>query len=160
MEPKKFYRSRTDKVVAGVCGGLAEYFDIDPVLVRLLFVVLTIAAGGGVLAYIILWIITKEKPLDFNQSQNPPVMENQPSNSQEPQGSQENQKYDPFLKPPRRHRDRGSLIGGLVLITLGALFLADEFIPHVSFGDLWPILLVVIGIGLLINSASGKMKNP
>jgi phage shock protein C len=160
MEPKKFYRSRTDKVVAGVCGGLAEYFDIDSVLVRLLFVVLVLAAGGGVLAYIIFWIITKEKPLDFTQFQNPPTMENQQSGSQEPKSSQEYQKNDPFRYPPRRHKDRGSLIGGLVLITLGALFLADEFLPHVSFGDLWPIILVVIGIGLLINSVSGRKHNP
>ena len=47
MEPKRFYRSRTDKVFAGVCGGLAEYFSIDPILIRLLFLVLIIAAGGG-----------------------------------------------------------------------------------------------------------------
>jgi phage shock protein C len=160
MEPKKFYRSRTDKVVAGVCGGLAEYFDIDPVLVRLLFVILTIAAGGGVLAYIILWIVTKEKPVDFSQIQNPPTMENPKTNYQEPQGSQEQQKNDPFRYPPHRHKDRGSLIGGLVLITLGALFLADEFIPHVSFGDLWPIILVVIGIGLLINATARRRNNP
>jgi len=40
------------------------------------------------------------------------------------------------------------------------LFLADEFIPHVSFSDLWPIILVVIGIGLLINSFSGRKTNP
>ncbi|MCX6245610.1 MAG: DUF5668 domain-containing protein [Bacteroidetes bacterium] len=86
-------------------------------------------------------------------------MENQQTNYQAPQGPQDNPN-DPFRHPPRRYKDRGNLIGGLVLITLGALFLADEFIPHVSFGDLWPIILVVIGIGLLINSTTRKKNNP
>ena len=159
MEPKRFYRSRTDKVLAGVCGGLAEYFSIDPILVRLLFILLVIAAGGGLLAYIILWIITPEKPIDFTQFQNPPTMENKESSYEQPQGTQEKPKDDPFKYPPRKHKERGNLIGGLVLITLGSLFLADEFIPHVSFGDLWPIILVVIGIGLLINNFSGRNKS-
>jgi len=48
-----------------------------------------------------------------------------------------------------RHRDRNGLIGGLVLITLGVLFLADNFIPDVRFRDFWPLILVAIGVGLL-----------
>ena len=160
MEPKRFYRSRTEKVFAGVCGGLAEYFDTDPILVRLLFLALIIVAGGGFLAYIILWIITPEKPIDFSQSQNSPTMENTQSSNEEPQGSQEKTKNDPFHYPPHKHRDRGNLIGGLVLITLGVLFLADEFIPNVSFSDLWPIILVVIGAGLIINNFTGRKTNP
>ena len=54
---KKLYRSVTDKMLAGVCGGLAEYFAIDPVIVRLIFVLAVIFGGSGILAYIILWII-------------------------------------------------------------------------------------------------------
>jgi phage shock protein C len=52
----RLYRSATDKVIAGVCGGLAAYFKIDPVLVRLAFVVFAIAGGASLLLYIILWI--------------------------------------------------------------------------------------------------------
>jgi ABC-type antimicrobial peptide transport system permease subunit len=48
------------------------------------------------------------------------------------------------------------VIGGLVLISVGALFLLDEFIPGLSFTDLWPVILVVIGIGLLINAVSAR----
>lgn len=54
---KRLYRSQKDVMIAGVCSGLAEYFDIDPTLVRLLFVLVVIAGGAGVLAYIILWIV-------------------------------------------------------------------------------------------------------
>jgi len=57
---KKLYRSKKDKKIAGVCGGIAEYFDVDPTLVRL-FTVLTLLLGGaGVVAYIIAWIVIPE----------------------------------------------------------------------------------------------------
>ena len=76
MEPKRFYRSTIDKKVAGVAGGLADYFDIDPLLVRLIFVILAFAGGGGLLIYIILWIVTPERPFELNQTQNNSTMEN------------------------------------------------------------------------------------
>lgn len=53
---KRFYLSRTDVKIAGVCAGIANYFDIDPVLVRILFVFFFLIGGGGLLAYIIIWI--------------------------------------------------------------------------------------------------------
>ncbi len=59
---KKLYRSRIDRKIAGVCGGLAEYFGIDPTLVRLLFVLGLIFVGGTLLAYIILAIVIPEEP--------------------------------------------------------------------------------------------------
>ena len=58
MENKKLYRSNTEKMLGGVCGGLAEYFNIDPTIVRLLFVAATLIGGPGALVYLILWIIT------------------------------------------------------------------------------------------------------
>jgi phage shock protein C len=62
MAEKKLMRSTTDKMVAGVCGGLAEYFDIDPTLVRALFVIVTLLGGSGILIYIILWLVMPEAP--------------------------------------------------------------------------------------------------
>ena len=60
---KRLYRSRKDKVLGGVCGGIAEYFQIDPVLVRLLWVIfILISMGLGIIAYIIAWIIVPEEP--------------------------------------------------------------------------------------------------
>lgn len=55
--PSKLYRSRSQKMIAGVSGGLGEYFDVDPVLIRLLFVVTAFISGVGILAYIVLWIV-------------------------------------------------------------------------------------------------------
>ena len=60
MASQKLYRSRSDRMIAGVAGGLAEYLNIDPTIVRLLFVVAALMGGPGALVYIILWIITPE----------------------------------------------------------------------------------------------------
>jgi len=59
---KKLYRSGKDSMIAGVCGGIAEYFDIDSTLVRLLTVIFILLGGAGVLAYIIAWIIIPKNP--------------------------------------------------------------------------------------------------
>ncbi len=58
---KRLYKSRTDKKLDGVCGGIAEYFDIDPTIVRLAWVIFSFC-GGGIAAYIIAMIIMPEKP--------------------------------------------------------------------------------------------------
>lgn len=156
MEPKRFYRSVTNRRIAGVAGGLAEYFDVDPLLVRLIFIILLIAGGGGALLYFILWIVTPDNPYELNKSQKSSTMENQSSNYGEPKPHYENQ---PQQNRPAEPKTRGNLIGGLVLITLGFLFLVDEFIPHINFGDLWPVILIVIGIGLLLNSVGRRKQN-
>ena len=62
---KKLYRSITDKMIGGVAGGLAEYFDIDSTLVRVLFIVVVFLGGGGIVAYIILWIVVPQKPYEI-----------------------------------------------------------------------------------------------
>lgn len=58
---KKFYLSSTDRKIGGVCGGLAEYFNVDSTFVRLLFVLLAVFGGFTVLAYLVLWIIAPRK---------------------------------------------------------------------------------------------------
>lgn len=59
-EKKKLTRSTDDRMLAGVAGGLAEYFNIDPTLVRLLFVTFTLLGGPGLILYIIMWIVVPE----------------------------------------------------------------------------------------------------
>jgi phage shock protein C len=61
-QPRRLYRSRRDRMIAGVCGGLAEYFNIDPTIIRIIAVVALIAGMGGFLAYIIMWIVVPEEP--------------------------------------------------------------------------------------------------
>ncbi len=63
MTARKIYRSREDRWIAGVCGGLAEYLDVDPILIRVLWIVLAVVSfGTAVLLYILLWIFVEEKP--------------------------------------------------------------------------------------------------
>ena len=64
---KKLYRSRKDTKIAGVCGGIAEYFNVDSNIIRLL-AVLTIFGGGGIIAYIIAWIIVPLEPVEDESS--------------------------------------------------------------------------------------------
>jgi phage shock protein C len=59
---KRLQRSRTEIIIGGVCGGLAEYFNVDPTLIRVLWVVVTLMGGAGVLAYLILWIVMPQEP--------------------------------------------------------------------------------------------------
>ncbi len=62
MSAKRLYRSRDDRMIAGVCGGLGEYFNIDPTIVRLVLLFLTLWGGGGVLVYVLAWIVIPERP--------------------------------------------------------------------------------------------------
>jgi phage shock protein C len=168
MEPKRLYRSNIDRKLAGVSGGLGEYFGMDPLLIRLVFVILALAGGGGVLIYIVLWIVTPDSPYSIPQSQVPPQYtenQNQPrdTNTTDNTGTQSETNYTSATNPPAapqtKERTKGSLVGGLVLITIGALFLADELIPQINFGDLWPLILVAIGTGLLINAFTRRSKS-
>ncbi len=163
MEPKRLYRSNTDRKVGGVAGGLGEYFRMDPLLIRLIFVILTLAGGGGVLIYIVLWIVTPENPVIFSQSTNPPTQEpptqEQGIPTQDPGQPVSESPVVAASAPQTKERKKGSLVGGLILITIGTLFLADEIFPAVNFGDLWPLILVAIGAGLLINAFAGRKNS-
>lgn len=59
---KKLYRSRNNRMIAGVCGGIGEYLEIDPTLVRLLWLLFALGMGSGIVVYIIAWIIIPEEP--------------------------------------------------------------------------------------------------
>jgi phage shock protein C len=61
-ERRTLYRSRSNRQLAGVCGGLAQYFNIDPTLVRVLFVVFAVLGGPGLVVYLVLWIVVPEEP--------------------------------------------------------------------------------------------------
>ncbi len=65
---KKLYRSRNDRMIAGVCGGLGEYFSIDPTLFRLVFVIAAVFGGSGFLAYLLFMIIVPQEPMEVTDS--------------------------------------------------------------------------------------------
>ena len=135
---KQFYRSTNKKEIFGVCGGLADYFDVDVVWFRLGFVCAAIFGGSGVIVYLILALVLPEAPTPENQE----YFTN--TNTEE---------------MSEKRKDSGTLIGGLVMVTLGLCFLANNFIPHVSFSKLWPVVLVVIGIGLLLKAKKENQES-
>lgn len=61
-EVKRLYRSREERWLAGICGGLGNYFSSDPTVIRVLFVLFSLVIGGGIIAYIILWIVIPLEP--------------------------------------------------------------------------------------------------
>ncbi|MBA2653157.1 MAG: PspC domain-containing protein [Tatlockia sp.] len=60
---KRLYRSRKERLIAGVCGGLAEYFDMDPTWVRIIFIILMLIGGSAILVYLVMWLVVPEEPL-------------------------------------------------------------------------------------------------
>ncbi len=141
---KRLYRSTREKMIGGVCGGLGEYFEIDPVLVRILFVVATFVGGSGILAYILCWIIIPEEPR---------VVQAAPTQAAPPQ-TVSPQPNAPAPQPaPVTNGHRGSAIAGIILIVVGGLFLADNLLPRFHFGEFWPILLIILGVGILSKSS-------
>lgn len=145
---KKLNRSVKDKVIGGVAGGLAEYFEIDPVIVRVLFVVSLFFHGAGFIAYIVLWIIVPEAPYVFETASNAGTSG---STSAEPDIKADNPAAAYFKSLDDKKMKRNKNIG-IVLIVLGSIFLADNFIPRIHFGDFWPIILIALGVSLLLNS--------
>ena len=65
---KRLYRSNDNKVIAGVCGGLAEYFNIDPVIPRIIFLLIALPGGISILAYFIFWIAMPKQPVTTNSN--------------------------------------------------------------------------------------------
>lgn len=137
---KRLYRSRKFRVLGGVAGGLAEYFNLDPVLMRVIFILLTIFNGIGVLLYIVLWIVVDEEPFETAYQYKP----------------EENQQFtnsaETFTTPLPKKNSSGRIIIGVVLIAIGFLFFADRFIPSFYFEDIFPIVLIAIGLALVWNS--------
>lgn len=138
---KRLYRSRTDSMIAGVCGGLAEYFNVDVILVRIAAVVLALTAhGAGLIAYLIFWVIVPQKPLEETLAETEPVQEVSEAGE------------------AKTERKNGILFVGAGLIILGALFLLDNFVPvlFLSIGKLWPVVLIVLGIIVIKRGAESK----
>lgn len=150
MEPHTgLYRSRTDSWIGGVAGGIAKSLNIDPIIIRILFIVFVVVWGSGVLLYLILWIAI---PLE---SDNPQNFSNMDEKKQTDQGM--NPETDP--KPWEKPKNDGNLIAGLILIALGIIFLIIRFVPRIDFADLWPVILLAVGVALLWQGLRKNQKS-
>jgi len=146
---ERLYRSRTKKVIGGVAGGLGDYLNIDPVLIRVLFVIITLINGLGLLLYIILWIVVQEEPYkDISYEMGPNSDENS-SNDEKQSQTQPNQ-------PMEKKESKGAIVIGVVLIALGFIFLADNWFPSFHFRDIFPLAILGVGIWLVVDSLNKR----
>lgn len=140
---RRLYRSETDSVLGGVAGGVAEYLDVDPAIVRVVWALLALITGGiFFILYVVMWIVVPYGP------QSGEVVA---GDSAAPEGAAPTWN----AQPRRRVRSRsggGSWIFGVILIGLGAYFLAREYLPEIHVDRLWPLGLVLIGLVLLFGA--------
>ena len=147
---RRLYRSKKDSVIAGVCGGIAEHFDIDPTLVRIVAVISIFINGIGLIAYIIGWIFIPQNPElltgeeGAKQKGNTGTIKEKVENVATEIGKEIRGDSD-----KAGHRGNLTLVGGLILICLGLLFLASNFFPWFGFVRLWPFLLIILGVVIL-----------
>ena len=153
---KRLYRSTNNKVIGGVAAGLADYFMIDPVLARVLFVLLALFGGGGVLIYIVLWIVIPLQKIDPRRTY---------KNASAPyQNVEEAEIVDDENPTHESHKmsakqSNTGLIAGIVLIFIGGLFLIDRLMPMYHVISLWPLILVALGVALIKPDLFKNSKN-
>lgn len=140
----KLYRSETDRILGGVAGGLADFFDVDATLVRIIFVLLTIFGGSGLLIYLILWVIVPSET-SLGEGITREFLHN---NINEIKDKTKNFAEE-FRTTDRRQNSRNYL--GIILLGLGVLFLLQNLgiFARYNLGHLWPIILIVLGFALL-----------
>lgn len=131
---KRLYRSRKYKMIGGVAGGLAEYFDIDPVFVRALFIITALGYGIGFIAYIVLWIIVPWRPKIYIDPAN---------------GLFTEQTEEPEIELTANSAHNRKTIFGAILIGLGIIFSLDRFVCSIDFHDVFPLLIIALGAFIL-----------
>jgi phage shock protein PspC (stress-responsive transcriptional regulator) len=161
---KKLQRNEQDKVVAGVCAGLADYLEIDVTWVRVAFVA-SVFTGFGFFAYIILWIAVPARPfMPYNPGYNPYSTDYRVyekgnfSSEPKPEFSSSQEPFKPYTK--NQPEGNGKIIFGLIFIALGGFFLLNEFhmIPDwFDLGKLWPLVFIIPGI-IMISKAGKNNK--
>jgi phage shock protein C len=168
---KRLYRSRSDRILGGVCGGIAAHLEIDISLIRILWILLALAGGPGLIAYIICWIIIPEAP-SYQRFQKGKA-DNQPPEPEEV--VQEELHADVNAEVEKKvaddFRDGGRRTIGVILILVGIFFffrqagswfiiMLNRLLPGVNWSHMfnltrtmfWPSLLIAFGVILLLGS--------
>ena len=146
MENRKLRRNPMNRVIGGVCSGLADFFGVDVALMRIAFVIAFLFASFGFWLYVILWIVLPENgqqttdngQQSFGQSQSQ-------SQSQSPQSES--------VSVSKSESKVKSIFAGAFIILIGLLFLVNNFIPINWVWKLWPLILVAIGIVMIVTAS-------
>ncbi len=143
---QKLFRSKQDRVIAGVCGGLGEYFELDPIVFRLIFILLAVFGASGVVVYLVMWILIPEQGEKRSQDVGDNIKKGAGKMADELKSASGTNNF--------------RLIGGLIIILLGVSFMLQEFFPfwHMGFDKLWPLIIIAIGIAILSKSAPKQIE--
>ncbi|MFN0072770.1 MAG: PspC domain-containing protein [Chloroflexota bacterium] len=150
--PRRLYRKREGKMVAGVAAGLADYFDVDPTLVRLVFVIAALINGIGIFVYIIMSFIVPELTSVTHDEE--PMDEEATAMNETPRiepGAPLQTSVTDTGEHRWRRREQRHTWAGLILIALGALFLAQNLglLWWWNWRVFWPMVLICVGALLL-----------
>lgn len=158
---KRLTRDTKNAVLGGVCAGFANYFGVDPVLIRLAFILMVVLNGFGLVAYVVGWVIMPRADKDATSSGAAGSAATDPAGRIVESVRQAGEKVaDGFQRLPDEKR-RGSAIAGIVLIVLGTIFLLDRMSwwhwPYwARFSNLWPVILIGVGVSLIFEAARGR----
>ena len=151
---ERLYRSSTQRMLSGVCGGLGEYFNIDPTLVRIVYILVTIATGVllGIGLYFVLWLIVPSEASvgkSIRESMRENVDEMAQSARDISNGVQATLRRTPT---EGAHRIERAALAGLILVAIGVLFLLAnlDLLGWLRWARFWPLILIVIGLLLLL----------
>jgi len=150
--PRKIYRSRKDRIIFGVCGGIAEYYNIESLWVRVVFIFLGITGAIGFILYVALVILmplNPEKPTDDKREDDMGVKAEEFSDRVK--GLVSELRDDPKL-------DRRRNLLGLVIVSVGVIAFFNELFPNFWIGwkVLWPVIIILIGFTFISNARPAK----
>ena len=149
------YRSESDRILGGVCGGLGIYLSIDPTFVRLFFALLFFGSGVGLLAYLALWIIMPSESSDNAKRS----LEENFKDSGKNFSERVRTLGEEFGESIRKPHPKAGVIVGIALMTLGSILFIENlgisWLRWVSFEVFWPLLLITGGIVILKRRAQG-----
>ncbi len=152
-------RSRQNKIFGGVAAGLGQYLTIDPIVIRVLFVVSVLFSGIGILLYVIMWIVIPEEKFVFENTFDSSSQNSSDQNSETTTstnvGSDSNNDNINFTFHQEK-KNNGKVIFGIILIIIGMFFLGVEFFSFLNFADLLPVILIGFGITLLWKSKNKR----
>jgi len=133
----RLYRSRRDRMLAGVAGGLAEMWGADPALIRIIWALLVILTGGAaLLVYIVMAIVVPEEDQVYGAAGAPVA--------------------DRPARPPRTGGLAPAVLIGGFLVVLGGFFLFREIFPNIDFDWIWPLALVGVGAVLIVTAMTRR----
>jgi phage shock protein C len=141
--PDRLYRSRSDRMLFGVAGGLARYLNVDPSIVRIVWVLLFFAAGAGILLYVVAAFLVPEEPAGYVAGSAASVAAGEGA-------ATDRSPYE------RRDTGGGAILIGVILLLVGGWLLLERFLPTLEGRVVWPAILIIVGLVLVLGSLRGR----